>query len=548
MVKNKFKGKSYISKEFILSDSSDDEKKEEKSEIWRQNMSGIFQRSLEKDKEEVVKRRRPERRIKAVELMTKNLEITSDIFTDINEKNKGTKFFKGIPTLPACSVTNVSDSEEDVSAPPKKKKASKIVIQNEDEKVNDEMKLKLLKQCSKIENKKLKYLPDDGGIMRKGYPFYHWVRTDLDDNYKYRLKQHNITLRYGQFTEEEDERMIKNWKSYCKKFGTKEEELFWYIGGCSNDGRGRDFRKEENEYIERTALFPRLCKGLDDRMGYSVVRRLLILYSPITFISDNKYIRNLTKEDKENIINMLKKYNYNCKRVAFEVGQTWLVVANVLRIHRMETDYPYFAMGYIYNEVEKVSLKSMEEIMTSDEDVEDLKATFVSLAQKIPNSTSDSISIVFKTLKEYIAEDMKKSGDFKKTILNVLPWRHCKPTTKEAYIEFLNLRLNNIENGEGSTPKDEIFYEIMKEKRFYLNSPDYPKIGFTKAHKKYKTVFKIYGKDKKIFNSGKIYNNLRIEKYIIENLIEDGGSITKLKANGQLFTEALENALLMYSE
>ncbi|CEF65575.1 Hypothetical protein SRAE_2000025200 [Strongyloides ratti] len=557
--KRKKEKKEKVKEIFSLSDSSDDESKIKEKSIREKNFSKVIETpDVKQDGFQIILRKHPERMLKAFDLIKKDLKFTSEIFSKENVKTKA--FFEASPAIPTKErYEDTCESEDDYDAPPKKVKKVNLVVENISKPIThikmldgennvilpdkniEETCDTFVKHAKKIrighylpqkENerkKKLKFLPDDDGIMRKGYPFYHWHRRNITDTYKARILQYNINIIYGPFTEEEDEIIIKNWKKFCKNHDTKEEELFWYLGTCALNRKSKTSRKEERDFIEETAMIPKICKGLNNRLSNMVICRLKKLYSPLNLLNNTKYICLFTRKEKDEIISLLKKYNHNIARVALETNKSWVSVQHLWTLEKMKTDYPFYAMAYIYNTIENSSLVKMKKLLTSDENFDDiLKPILVNLTKEISDTTVESISFVINAMREYVKEEMKTTKKFKKSIKLLLPWRFFDATVKDTYLIYINMRITNIENGEGTNLKDNILYSEIEKNRFYINSPQYPKIAFDSAHKKYKKAAKIFGKGIIKHNCGERYQDLLIEKHIIENVLKDGEDLSLL--------------------
>uniref|UniRef100_A0A0N5BWG5 DUF659 domain-containing protein n=1 Tax=Strongyloides papillosus TaxID=174720 RepID=A0A0N5BWG5_STREA len=568
----KGKNKKISSKEIfsMSTDSSDDEIKSKKIMAREEKLSKIVETpSIEQPQSKIICRKHPERTIKAFNLIKKDLNFTSDIFSEGNVETS--KLFEAIPEVPDKDDRgNVSESEDDYNIPPKKikpvnlivedkskpishlkifDKDGEVILPNEDIEetcdniINNAKKINIghfLPQKDNKKGKNLKFLPDDGGIMRKGFPFYHWLRRHTTDNYKARILKYNINITYGPFSEEEDEIIIKNWKNFCKHYNTKEEELFWYLGNCVSDRRSQTSRKEEANFIEETAMIPKICKGLNNRLSYMVISRLKKLYSPLNLLSNTNYIWLYTKKEKDEIISLLKKYDHNISRVALEVNKTWVYVQHLWTLEKMKTDYPFYAMAYIYNTIENSSIVKMKKLLTSEDDFDDiLKPIIVNLTREISDTTVGSISFVINAMREYVKEEMKTTKKFKKAIKLLLPWRHFGASIKDTYLIYISMRINNLENGEGSNVKDNILYSEIERNRFYINSPHYPKIAFDRARKKYKKAMKKFGKGIIKFHCGEHYQDLLMEKYIIENVLDDGEDLSVLMERPDQFKKTL---------
>uniref|UniRef100_A0A0K0DS86 DUF659 domain-containing protein n=1 Tax=Strongyloides stercoralis TaxID=6248 RepID=A0A0K0DS86_STRER len=574
--KNKLKRKRPKEEEikdiFLPTDSSDEEDKIKRIAKREENLSKVIETPSTKDrKPQIVLRKHPERITKAYDLIKKDLKFTSEIFS--KENVEGKDFFEATPTIPTIEDRESnSESEEDYNAPPKKVKEVNLVVDNLSKPIThikmigegdsvilpkkdiDKTCEAFVKEAKKLNighylpekevkrKRSLKFLPDDGGIMRKGYPFYHWHRRALGDSYKARLLKFNISITYGPFTEEEDEIIIKNWKKFCKNHNTKEEELFWYLGTCALGRKSKDSREEERKFIEETAMIPKICKGLNNRISNMVICRLKNLYSPLNLINNTKYVCLYTKKEKDEIISLLKKYNHNISRVALETGKSWVSVQHLWTLEKMKTDYPFYAMAYIYNTIEDSSLIKMKKLLTGEDDDsfgDILRPILINLTREIANTTIESISFVINAMREYVKEEMERVGKFKKAIRLLLPWRFFDASIKDTYLIYISMRITNIENGEGTNLKDDVLYSEIEKNRFFINSPDYPKIAFDRARKKYKKAIKKFGKGIVKYNCGEHYQDLLMERYIIENVLEDGEDLSLLYERPERFKKAL---------
>uniref|UniRef100_A0A915PQT3 Uncharacterized protein n=1 Tax=Setaria digitata TaxID=48799 RepID=A0A915PQT3_9BILA len=122
-------------------------------------------------------------------------------------------------------------------------------------------------------------LPSSGVLTKDGIPFYHLRRYALKPVHLQRLKQCGIKLRTGQFSNDENERIKKNWKKYAATNNIDYSRAYEFAGGYSRD-MNRIERIDLLVFQNRTNFVPTMCEGFNDRTGRQVISRMIILYHP----------------------------------------------------------------------------------------------------------------------------------------------------------------------------------------------------------------------------------------------------------------------------
>ncbi|KRZ59125.1 Transcription termination factor 1 [Trichinella nativa] len=143
-------------------------------------------------------------------------------------------------------------------------------------------------------------------------PFWHRRSSRLSRDELELLKEMNITLKDGAFTEKEDKRIRKNWKRYSRFYNVGYRDFF-YIENSEIPNR-RSFLKSTNFYAE-------LARKLPWRSSCSVLQRARTILHP-----NYKNHANYTKEQNEALINFVQENGRKWAVIADELGRTPLSV------------------------------------------------------------------------------------------------------------------------------------------------------------------------------------------------------------------------------
>ncbi|KRX40721.1 Transcription termination factor 1 [Trichinella murrelli] len=143
-------------------------------------------------------------------------------------------------------------------------------------------------------------------------PFWHRRSSRLSRDELELLKEMNITLKDGAFTEKEDKRIRKNWKRYSRFYNVGYRDFF-YIENSEIPNR-RSFLKSTNFYAE-------LARKLPWRSSCSVLQRARTILHP-----NYENHANYTKEQNEALINFVQEYGRKWAVIADELGRTPLSV------------------------------------------------------------------------------------------------------------------------------------------------------------------------------------------------------------------------------
>ncbi|VDK62193.1 unnamed protein product [Onchocerca ochengi] len=122
-------------------------------------------------------------------------------------------------------------------------------------------------------------LPSAGVLTKEGIPFYHLKRYALKPIHLQRIKQCGIELKIGQFSNEENKRIKKNWERYATTNNVDCSRAYEFAGGCSRE-MSRDERINLLVFQNKTNFVPAMCEGFNDRTGKQVISRMLIIYHP----------------------------------------------------------------------------------------------------------------------------------------------------------------------------------------------------------------------------------------------------------------------------
>uniref|UniRef100_A0A1I8EZX4 Uncharacterized protein n=1 Tax=Wuchereria bancrofti TaxID=6293 RepID=A0A1I8EZX4_WUCBA len=146
-------------------------------------------------------------------------------------------------------------------------------------------------------------LPARGVLTEDGIPFYHLIRYALKRNHLQRVKQCGIELKIGQFSNEENNLLKRNWERYATANNVDCSRAYEFAGGYSREMDG-DERINLLVFQNKTNFVPAMCKwfshidgkkvlyfvifnrnrflgeGLNDRTGRQVISRMLIMYHP----------------------------------------------------------------------------------------------------------------------------------------------------------------------------------------------------------------------------------------------------------------------------
>ncbi|KRY16769.1 Transcription termination factor 1, partial [Trichinella patagoniensis] len=147
-------------------------------------------------------------------------------------------------------------------------------------------------------------------------PFWHRRNSRLSRDELELLKEMNITLKDGAFTEKEDKRIRKNWKRYSRFYNVEYRDFF-YIENSQIPDR-RSFLKSTNFYAE-------LARKLPWRSSYSVIQRA----------------RNILHPNYENHANYTKEQNEALRNFVQEYGRKWTVIADELGRTPLSVGYRY---------------------------------------------------------------------------------------------------------------------------------------------------------------------------------------------------------------
>ncbi|KRX17975.1 Transcription termination factor 1 [Trichinella nelsoni] len=143
-------------------------------------------------------------------------------------------------------------------------------------------------------------------------PFWHRRNSRLSRDELELLKEMNITLKDGAFSEKEDKRVRKNWKRYSRFYNVEYRDFF-YIENSEIPDR-RSFLKSTNFYAE-------LARKLPWRSSYSVVQRARNILHP-----NYENHANYTKEQTEALGNFVQEYGRKWAVIGDKLGRTPLSV------------------------------------------------------------------------------------------------------------------------------------------------------------------------------------------------------------------------------
>ncbi|KAM3717213.1 E3 SUMO-protein ligase [Dirofilaria immitis] len=122
-------------------------------------------------------------------------------------------------------------------------------------------------------------LPSTGVLTKEGIPFYHLRRYTLKPIHLQRIKQCGIELKIGQFSNEENKRLKRNWKQYATANNIDRNRAYEFAGGYSKE-MSRDERINLLAFQDKTNFVPAMCKEFSDRTGKQVINRMLVVYHP----------------------------------------------------------------------------------------------------------------------------------------------------------------------------------------------------------------------------------------------------------------------------
>ncbi|KAL1234532.1 Transcription termination factor [Trichinella spiralis] len=143
-------------------------------------------------------------------------------------------------------------------------------------------------------------------------PFWHRRNSRLSRDELELLKEMNITLKVGAFSEKEDRRIRKNWKRFSRFYNVEYRDFF-YIENSEIPDR-RSFLKSTNFYAE-------LARKLPWRSSYSVIQRARSILHP-----NYENHANYTKEQTEALGNFVQEYGRKWAVIGDELGRTPLSV------------------------------------------------------------------------------------------------------------------------------------------------------------------------------------------------------------------------------
>uniref|UniRef100_A0AC35UAC0 Integrase catalytic domain-containing protein n=1 Tax=Rhabditophanes sp. KR3021 TaxID=114890 RepID=A0AC35UAC0_9BILA len=390
-----------------------------------------------------------------------------------------------------------------------------------------------------------KYLPKDGGLLYKGYPFYHWIRRRWNQEYDGRVCDFGIVLKQGQFSEQENKLIVENWKKFCRRNDTKEEELFWLLGNCHH---GRTTRGEETKFVEESALIPKLCRGLERRTGRQVIARLRKLYNPAVFQGIDPS-RSVGKSDLNLLTFLNAKHGGNPTKIALESGRTVDSVTSSLRKLAVQSYGFEYAQAYIYNVLEHSQIFNMKHIVCKFDEVEDTfreasHDLFIEMTKKIKGSTVNDLWNVFKKLRKQLEYQMGQTKKYKTALTLTLPYRKLKPTTVEAYLMYLDLKLRDATHQKGATVSIPDFHEYQKEYKFYLNSPTPLIDAFKAVHNHYGNMVKKHCPSITPTSNGSTFWKTETERNVIALSLQSTDHIKDLKKDVKAFKKNVMRYLL----
>ncbi|KAK6108311.1 hypothetical protein QQG55_31655 [Brugia pahangi] len=131
--------------------------------------------------------------------------------------------------------------------------------------------------CRPLRGKVL--LPASGVLTEDGIPFYHLIRYALKPIHLQRVKQCGIELKIGQFSNEENNLLERNWERYAAANNVDCSRAYEFAGGYSRE-MDADERINLLVFQNKTNFVPAMCEGLNDRTGRQVISRMLIMYHP----------------------------------------------------------------------------------------------------------------------------------------------------------------------------------------------------------------------------------------------------------------------------
>ncbi|KRZ74966.1 hypothetical protein T10_11152, partial [Trichinella papuae] len=170
------------------------------------------------------------------------------------------------------------------------------------------------KRSSKRHKSKFEPLTEDK------IPFWHRRNSRFSKHELELLKEMNITLKNGPFSEKEDKRIRKNWRRYSRYYNVDYRDFFYSEN--SEIPNRRSFLKSTHFYAE-------LARKLPWRSSFSVMQRARSILHP-----NYKNRKNYTEEQTEAIGNFVKDFGRKWGKIGDELGRTPCSVCYRYRVLR----------------------------------------------------------------------------------------------------------------------------------------------------------------------------------------------------------------------
>ncbi|KRZ17309.1 Transcription termination factor 1 [Trichinella zimbabwensis] len=170
------------------------------------------------------------------------------------------------------------------------------------------------KRSSKRHKSKFEPLTEDK------IPFWHRRNSRFSKHELELLKEMNITLKSGPFSEKEDKRIRKNWRRYSRFYNVDYRDFFYSEN--SQIPNRRFFLKSTHFYAE-------LARKLPWRSSFSVMQRARSILHP-----NYKNRKNYTEEQTEAIGNFVKDIGRKWGKIGDELGRTPCSVCYRYRVLR----------------------------------------------------------------------------------------------------------------------------------------------------------------------------------------------------------------------
>ncbi|KAH7724245.1 hypothetical protein AAVH_08133 [Aphelenchoides avenae] len=136
-----------------------------------------------------------------------------------------------------------------------------------------------------------------------------------------------LHLKYGEFSREEDEELIENWREYANYHHISVREAPMYFGLKRQDPVDR---KEIIQRARVTKLRPWMCKHLLHRSCQMVIRRCRELFHPRNRMGSDK--EPWTDEEIESLVRFVKELGPNYKEIGLRLNRSYRACLNRYRI------------------------------------------------------------------------------------------------------------------------------------------------------------------------------------------------------------------------